>query len=218
MDKDINKIIKNLRLQHPDAVCELNFNTPFELLVAVILSAQCTDKRVNLISKELFKKFNTPRQFAEMSSEELIPYIRSCGYYNSKSRAIIESSREILSRFGGEVPSDINDLMSLRGVGRKTANVVSSVAFNGDNIAVDTHVQRVSNRIGIAHSNRVEITEKQLMENIPKENWSEFHHLLIHHGRYICNARRPKCEECLLVDECDYYLKNLGVLSENENV
>lgn len=207
-ESEVRKIIDGLRLQHPDAVCELNYYTPFELLVAVILSAQCTDKRVNIITQELFKHYNTPAQFANLTQDELTPYIKSCGYYLSKSRAIIEASQAIVERYNGEVPSSIEELMTLRGVGRKTANVVYSVAFGGDAIAVDTHVQRVSNRIGLAHSDKVLKTEEQLMDIIPKEEWSEVHHLLIHHGRYTCNAQKPKCNECVISPYCRCYNSN----------
>lgn len=205
----MEKIIQLLKIQHPNALCELNFGSNFELLVSVILSAQCTDKRVNKVTENLFKLYNTPLDFVQLDIGELEKLIYSCGFYHSKALAIKSASQSILENFAGEVPSSIEELMSLRGVGRKTANVVFSVGFKGDAIAVDTHVFRVSNRIGIANAKDVLNCEKQLMLAIPKESWSEVHHLLIHHGRYICNAKSPKCGECLISDYCKYYSKNI---------
>lgn len=204
---DIQKLLDNLNIMHDNPVCELNYSTTYELLVAVILSAQCTDKRVNLITPTLFAKWNTPEQISKLSAEELIPYIRSCGFYNSKAKSIIESAKSIVNDFGGKVPDTVDELMKLRGVGKKTANVVYAVAFGGDAIAVDTHVRRVSNRLGLSNSQNVQKIEEDLNKVIPKEEWSKFHHLLIHHGRYICTARCPKCDECLLNTECKFFNK-----------
>lgn len=208
MIDNIDLLIKRLEAEQPNAVCELNFNTPYELLVAVILSAQCTDKRVNSVTKVLFEKYNTPEQFASLSVEELIPYIHSCGFYNNKAKSIISSARSIMDDFDGKVPDNIDDLMKLAGVGRKTANVVYAVAFGGQAIAVDTHVFRVSNRIGLAKADNVLDTEKQLMEAIPRDEWSKVHHLLIHHGRYMCTARAPKCNDCMISDMCETFNKS----------
>lgn len=202
---NIQNLIEKLKVMHDNPVCELNFSTNYELLVAVILSAQCTDKRVNKVTPALFAKWNTPEQMSKLSIEQIIPYIHSCGFYNSKGKAIIESAKSIVQDFGGKVPETVEELMQLRGVGKKTANVVYAVAFGGDAIAVDTHVKRVSNRLGLSNSQNVEQIEKDLNKLIPKEEWSKFHHLLIHHGRYICTARSPKCEECLLNPDCKFY-------------
>lgn len=202
---DINLLIEQLKILHSNPVCELDYDTPFHLLIAVILSAQCTDKRVNKVTPALFERWQIPNQFASLKAEELIPYIKSCGYYNSKSKAIIEASKSIVNDFGGEVPNTVEELMTLRGVGKKTANVVYAVAFGGDAIAVDTHVRRVSNRLGLSDSNDVLKIEKDLMALVPQSEWSTLHHLLIHHGRYVCMARNPKCNECLLCTQCKYF-------------
>ena len=166
--KNVNKILDKLEEIYPDAQCELNYETPFELLIATILSAQCTDVRVNKVTEVLFKKYNTPEQFAALTEEEIGEEIRSCGLYKSKSKKIKESSRMICENFGGEVPQTLKELTTLPGVGRKTADVVLSNAFNHDAIAVDTHVFRVTNRIGIVNETNVEKTEFALMDAIPK--------------------------------------------------
>ena len=205
-DKEqISEILARLDAMHPDAVCELNFSTPFELLVAVILSAQCTDKRVNQVTDKLFKVYNTPRQFAELDEEELIKYIYTCGFYRNKARNIISASRDIVCKYGGEVPDSIESLMTLAGVGKKTANVVYSVAFGGQAIAVDTHVLRLSKRIGFSDATDPLKVEDALMKILPKDAWSHAHHLLIHHGRYTCSARNPQCADCLISEFCLYY-------------
>lgn len=203
--KDVNKILDQLEITYPDAKCELNYQTPFELLIATILSAQCTDVRVNKVTEELFKKYNTPEAFAKLSEEEIGMEIKSCGLYKSKSKKIKESSRIICDKFGGQVPRTLEELIELPGVGRKTADVVLSNAFNVDAIAVDTHVFRVSNRIGIVNESNVEKTEFALMKAIPKNRWSHSHHLLIFHGRRICKARKPECEICPISKDCDYF-------------
>lgn len=205
---NIPKIIQLLKTTHSNPVCELNYSTPYELLVAVILSSQCTDKRVNSITPKLFAKWNTPEQFSKLSAEELIEYIKPCGFFNSKAKSIIESAKSIMQDFDGKVPNTVEQLMTLRGVGKKTANVVYAVAFGGDAIAVDTHVKRVSYRLGLSNSQDVKVIEQDLNKVIPKEEWSQFHHLLIHHGRYVCTARSPKCNECLLNTECRYFNGN----------
>ena len=208
------EILKRLRETYPDAKPALQYKTPFELLVAVILSAQCTDKRVNEVTKNLFARCNTPEQMAEMPREELVSYIYSCGFYNNKSKNLLAAAREIVEKYGGQVPSDFDALRKLPGVGQKTANVVWSVAFGGDAIAVDTHVFRVSNRLGLAHASTVEKTEEDLKRNIPKEDWSKAHHWLIYHGRQICASQRPKCGICPLSDLCDYFAKQSPVRKE----
>ena len=189
---------------YPDAKPALDFTSPFELLVATILSAQCTDVMVNLCTRELFPVANTPGQISAMSEEELFPYIKRCGFYRVKGQHILETSRILMAKFGGEVPADLELLQTLPGVGRKTANVVGSNAFGIPAIAVDTHVFRVSNRIGLAKASNVEKTEEQLQKAIPRDNWTAAHHWLIYHGRRICDARRPKCELCPLNHLCEY--------------
>ena len=182
----------------------LEYTSPFELLVATILSAQSTDAMVNLCTRELFPVANTPEQIAAMTEEELFPYIKRCGFYRLKGQHILETARKLIAEFGGEVPADLDKLQTLPGVGRKTANVVASNAFGIPAIAVDTHVFRVSNRIGLAHASNVERTEEQLMQAIPRENWTAAHHWLIYHGRQVCIARKPKCELCPLSHICEY--------------
>jgi len=205
MHGDCQEIIKKLEEMHPDAHCELNHSTPFELLVAVILSAQCSDRRVNQVTEGLFKKYSKPEDFAALSNEELEKEIFSCGFYKNKARSIINASRVLLEKFGGEVPSTVDELVTLPCVGKKTANVVYANAFGGDAIAVDTHVFRVSNRLGIAKAKTPEETERQLNAYFPKEAWSKVHHLLIFHGRYICHSQKPECGVCLLREMCKHY-------------
>lgn len=206
--KNNDKIVDALEKMYPDARCALNHHTPFELLVSTILSAQCTDVRVNIITATLFKEYNTPKDFAQLQYEELEPMIKSCGVYRNKSRSIINTSRMLLENHAAQVPDTMEELIKLPGVGRKTANVVLSNAFNQNAIAVDTHVFRVSNRLGLANAKNVLDTEKQLMENIKEEKWSNTHHNLIFHGRQVCNARKPKCEICQLSEFCKYYNEN----------
>lgn len=206
--KEIKETLRVLQDLYPEAESELVYNSPFELLIATILAAQCTDKRVNKITGELYKKYNTPEEFLQLSEEELGILIKSCGFYRMKSKNILNTCRILVEKFNLKVPSTIEELMSLPGVGRKTANVVVSNAFGKDAIAVDTHVFRVSNRIGLANSNDVFGTEDQLMKNIEKKLWSKAHHWLIFHGRRICKARKPKCEICPLTGFCLYYNQN----------
>lgn len=209
---DVTKILNILEETYPDAKCALGFKSPYELMVATILSAQCTDVRVNKVTSELYKEYNTPEKMIELTERQLGEKIKSCGFYNNKSKNILAASKILIEKYNGKVPSNLEQLTELPGVGRKTANVVLSNAFGIPAIAVDTHVFRVSNRIGIANSKNVEDTEKQLMENIPKDRWSQSHHLLIFHGRNICIARKPKCDSCPINQYCNYYkeLNNLG--------
>lgn len=202
---DTKKVLKILNNLYPDAGPQLNYSNSFELLIATILSAQCTDVQVNKVTKELFKKYKTPADYLKLTEEELGKIIKSCGFYKNKSKNILRTCRILINRYNGNVPNTREQLMELPGVGRKTANVVLSNAFGKNAIAVDTHVFRVSNRIGIADSNNVEDTEKDLMENIDENMWSKAHHLLIFHGRNICKARKPLCEECPLDSYCFYY-------------
>ena len=196
------EILAELRRLYPDAGPELHFTNPFETLVATMLSAQCTDKRVNLVTQKLFARYKCPKDLAAITPEELEPQIRECGLYHNKARNIVAACRMICEKFGGEVPGDWDALNSLPGVGRKTANVVYANAFHGDAIAVDTHVFRVSNRLGLAHAKDVEKTEAQLMQAIPKAEWSRAHHYLIFHGRRVCSARAPKCTLRSLCEYC----------------
>ena len=205
------EILDILEEQYPDAAPALKIRSPYELLVAVILSAQCTDERVNKVTAELFKKYNTPETMLLLSQEQLEKYIFSCGFYHNKAAHILSASRDIMEKFGGEVPSDLESLRTLAGVGRKTANVVYAVAFGGDAIAVDTHVFRVSNRLGIARGKTPEQVEAGLCAVIPKERWSRAHHLLIFHGRRICHSQKPDCEHCAVAHLCAYFRGDVPV-------
>ena len=195
-----------LRLQtlYPDAKPALEFSTPYQLLVAVVLSAQCTDERVNKVTRVLFKEHGTPESMLKLTQDELEKYIFSCGFYRMKAEHILSATRDILQKHGGEVPNTIESLMQLAGVGKKTANVVYSVAFGGDAIAVDTHVFRVSNRLGLAKGKTPLEVEAGLQKAIEKADWSKAHHWLIWHGRKICHSRKPDCAACALAELCDY--------------
>ena len=201
------EILAELERLYPDARPALHYGTPYELLIAVILSAQCTDERVNKVTAELFKEHNTPEKMLTLSQEELEKYIFSCGLYRSKAAHILSASRDIVEKFGGEVPSEHKQLKSLAGVGQKTANVVYAVAFGGDAIAVGTHVFRVSNRLGLAHADTPEKTEQQLKQVIPQSDWSKAHHWLIFHGRRVCHSQKPDCINCTLNKWCQFYNK-----------
>ena len=202
---DTKAILKILSQDFPNPKSELNFNSPFELLVAVILSAQCTDKRVNQVTPALFEVAPTPEVMSALPLETIENLIRSCGFYHSKATYLKDMSTDIVNRFGGVVPSTLDELRTLKGVGRKTANVVYAVAFGGQAIAVDTHVFRVSNRLGIACANNVLDTEKQLMQAIPSDQWADSHHYILLHGRYVCKSQRPNCAECHVSHLCKYY-------------
>lgn len=204
-DIEIRKVLDELQKMYPDAHCELNNSSPFELLIATILSAQSTDVRVNIVTEELFKEHNTPETMLKLSQEELQEEIRTIGFFRNKSKHILATSRILIDDYDSKVPESREELMKLPGVGRKTANVVISNAFDQQAIAVDTHVFRVSNRIGLADSENVEETEKDLMEHIPEDEWTRTHHLLIFHGRRTCKARNPQCEICPIKDICFYY-------------
>ena len=204
----INEIIAALKQRYPDALCALQYDKDYELMIAVRLSAQCTDKRVNMVTAKLFPALGTPQKLADATEEEVISYIRGCGLFNTKAKNLIAAAKIIHEQYNDEVPEDRDVLMGLPGVGRKTANVVVSNAFGVPAIAVDTHVFRVSNRIGLAEAKDVGETERQLMENIPKEDWSKAHHWIIYHGRQICSARKPNCGACTVRDYCRAYLDN----------
>jgi len=194
--------LKILEETYAGAIPELKFNSAFELLVAVILSAQCTDKRVNLVTAKLFPVANTPQKILALGQTELEEIIKPCGYFHSKAKHIILTSEKLLKEYGGEVPSDFDELIKLPGVGRKTANVVTSVAFKNPAIAVDTHVFRLSNRMKLAEGKTPLEVELGLQKIIPKEKWSAAHHWLIWHGRLICTSRSPKCKDCPLNKIC----------------
>ena len=201
----VKKILDELSTLYPDAQPALHFKSPYELLVAVILSAQCTDERVNKVTAVLFKNYDTPEKMLTLSQSELEKYIFSCGFYHNKSAHILSASRDIIEKFGGEVPDSLEKLRTLAGVGRKTANVVYAVAFGGNAIAVDTHVFRVSNMLGIAEGKTPEKVEDGLREAIPEELWSKAHHYLIYHGRRVCHSQKPDCINCTLKDYCKYF-------------
>ena len=193
----------------PEPQTELHYESPFQLLVAVILSAQCTDRRVNMVAPKLFRSYPEPKDLASASFEDVLELIKSISYPNSKAKHLIGMAQKLMSDFAGEVPSDIDKLMSLPGVGRKTANVLASVIYDKPVIAVDTHVFRVSHRMGLSDGKTVEAVEKELESHIPSELRARAHHWLILHGRYTCTARNPKCAECSLRDWCrDYEQKH----------
>ena len=195
---------------NPDAQTELNYRTPFELLIAVILSAQCTDKRINQVTPALFERFPDPETLAAASPDEVFPYIRSVSYPNNKAKHLVGMARLLQDEFGGTIPSDVKELQKLPGVGRKTANVIASVIYQAPAMAVDTHVFRVANRIGLTSNARTPLAvEKQLVKYLPKDTLSIAHHWLILHGRYICVARNPKCSICPITWFCRYYEKEV---------
>lgn len=195
---------------HPEVETELFYSNPYELLVAVILSAQCTDKRVNLVTPAIFRDFPTPEAMAVSNFDALFPYIRSISYPNNKTKHLLGMAKMLVEDFNSVVPESIEDLQKLPGVGRKTANVIASVVYNQPAMAVDTHVFRVAARIGLTTAAKNPLqAEQQLVKNIPEELIPRAHHWLILHGRYICLARKPKCEQCGLTDICKYFEKNL---------
>lgn len=199
----------------PEAETELHYENPYQLLVAVILSAQCTDKRVNIVTPLLFDAFPTPETLAQASFEEIEPFIRSVTFANNKTKHLMGMAKMLVEDFGGEVPDTVDELVKLPGVGRKTANVITSVIYEQPNMAVDTHVFRVSARIGLTtNAKNVLQSEKQLVANIPQELIHKAHHWLILHGRYTCVARRPKCERCGLTSICKYYKSDMQYIVE----
>lgn len=192
---------------NPDAASELDFDSTFQLLVAVVLSSQCTDKRVNIVTRQLFARYPTARTMAGATVEELYELIKSVSYPNNKAAHLHGLSQMLVSDFGGEVPDNMEDLLKLPGVGRKSANVILSVAYQRPSMAVDTHVFRVSTRIGLIHNAKTPLeAEKQLVANLPEDKIAIAHHWLILHGRYICTARKPQCEKCGISSICDFFL------------
>lgn len=204
--KRVREIIRRLQREYPDAKCALNHSNAFELLIATILSAQCTDERVNKVTAELFRKYRGPADFAAVRQEELERDIHSTGFYRNKAKNIIAASRLILEKFNGQVPTRMEDLLTLPGVARKTANVVLGCAYGiAEGIVVDTHVSRLSQRLGLTKNTAPEKIEKDLMQIVPKRHWVMFSHWLIFHGRKVCKARNPACGECVLADLCPSY-------------
>lgn len=206
--KKINEVLALLGQAYPDARCALNYETPFQLLVATMLSAQTTDKTVNRVTESLFTEYPGIEDFLQLRQEELELKIREIGLYRNKAKNILAMCTVLMTQYDGEVPQTMEQLLSLPGVGRKTANVVLSNAFNVPAIAVDTHVFRVSNRIGLAAAENVLDTELQLLDGIPRDLWSSAHHWLIWHGRQICDAKKPKCGLCMIMQYCHYYNQN----------
>lgn len=203
MDK--KEFIKDtLRKIIPNPKSELEYSSNFQLLIAVILSAQCTDKRVNMVTKTLFAKWGTPQKLAKAKLEEVEEVIKPCGFYHNKSKNIIACSSELVERHDGQVPSNLKDLVALSGVGRKTANVIMAVAFQKPAMPVDTHVYRVSKRLGLSNGKNVREVENDLMSHFDSDDWSELHHLILLYGRYYCTARNPKCGECAFKEFCTY--------------
>ena len=205
-----NIIVKTLLDTYPDAKCELEYKTPYELLVATVLSAQSTDVRVNIVTKALFKNFNTPEKILKLGEEKLMEYIKSIGFYNVKSKNIIALSHLLIQNYDSQVPDEMDELLKLPGVGRKTANVVLSNCFGVPAIAVDTHVFRVSTRLGFSDKKDPLQVEQDLMKKISKKYWTDAHHAFIFHGRRICKARNPMCELCSVQSYCKFYKKKKG--------
>ena len=201
--RTVLEVLSELEQLYPQASAELDFSNPFETVIATVLAAQCTDKRVNMVTARLFPKYPDAHAMAQLTPQELEPMIQECGLYHTKARNIVELCRILVEKYDGQVPDTMEELTQLPGVGRKTANVVLANAFGKPAFAVDTHVFRVSNRIGLAHADTVVDTEKQLMKAVPIDRWSHTHHLLIWHGRRCCTARKPACERCPIV-QCEF--------------
>ena len=206
--KQGKELVNILRKRYPDAKCSLDFDTPFEMLVAVMLSAQCTDERVNKTTPSIFAKYSTPKDFADIDINELEELIHPCGFYKNKAKNIKKCAQMIMEKYNGEVPQTMEDLISLPGVGRKSANVVMLEAFgDAQGIAVDTHCKRIANKIGLSDEKEPEKIEQDLLKIFDKEDYKDINHLLIWHGRNTCIARNPKCEECVLKEICREYAK-----------
>ena len=202
------EIFEILKKEYPDAKCSLDFNSPFEMMVAVMLSAQCTDERVNIVTKTFFPKYHTPQDFADMPLEQIEGFIHSCGFYRNKAKNMKLASQKILKDFHGEVPQTMDELMSIPGVGRKSANVIMLEAFNNPvGIAVDTHAKRISNLVGFSKESEPEKIEQDLLKQFPKEYIKDINHLFVWHGRKTCIARKPKCLECSINAYCSAYNK-----------
>ena len=209
LKQKIRAISNVFKKEYPEAKIALNFTNPLELLIATILSAQCTDKRVNEVTKTLFKKYIKASDYAQASLEELEQEIKSTGFFKNKAKSIKTCCQLIVQKYRGNVPNTMDDLVSLSGVGRKTANVILGNCFNIPSIVVDTHVKRLSNGIGLSNKSDPAKIEEDLMKIIPKEEWTLFSHLLIFHGRNVCLARKPQCYRCVILRDCNYSEKNL---------
>lgn len=204
--KEAIEILKILKEYYPEATCSLDFASPFEMAISVMLSAQCTDERVNKTTPALFKKANTPEKMAKLSLEEIEKIIKPCGFYKTKAKNILACSKMLVEEFGGVVPNNMEDLQKLAGIGRKSANVIMLEAFNNpQGIAVDTHARRISNKIGLSKETEPEKIEQDLLKLLPKESYYDANHLFVWHGRYTCVARKPKCEGCPVRKMCDTY-------------
>lgn len=208
MKKDAKKIVEKMKERYPDATCSLDFTTPFEMLVSVMLSAQCTDERVNKTTPSIFSKYSTPEDFVNIDIKKLEELIHPCGFYKNKAKNIKACAEKIVKEFNGQVPKTMEELITLPGVGRKNANVVMLEAFgDAQGIAVDTHCKRISNKIGLSHESEPEKIEQDLLKIFNKEDYKDVNHLFVWHGRNTCIARKPKCNECVVKDMCDEYLK-----------
>ncbi len=210
------QFVTHFSAKQPDAETELHYNNPFQLLIAVILSAQCTDKRINMVTPALFQRFPTPKALAEVDAAEVFDYIKSISYPNNKAKHLVGMANMLVQDFNSEIPSDIKELQKLPGVGRKTANVIASVVYNAPAMAVDTHVFRVSNRIGLTNGKTPLAVELDLVKNLPQHTIHIAHHWLILHGRYVCVARSPKCSICELTSICRYYEKQVKAKNISE--
>lgn len=206
LKKRTTEIIKRLKKAYPDAHCALNHTNPFELLIATILSAQCTDERVNIVTADLFRKCRGPEDFVRVSQEELERDIHSTGFFRNKAKNIKAASQRLIDVYAGKIPQTMDEILTLGGVARKTGNVVLGNAFGiASGVVVDTHVSRLSQRLGLTEEKTPEKIERDLQELVPKKDWVMFSHWLIYHGRQVCNARKPKCHECVLADICPSY-------------
>lgn len=206
--EDIIKIIENLKSTYPDATCSLDFKTPFELGIAVMLSAQCTDERVNKITPHLFAKYKNPEDYINASLEEIEEIIKPCGFYKNKAKNVLGYAKMIVEEYNGKMPETMEELVKLPGIGRKSANVISLEAFNNpEGIAVDTHAKRIANRIGLSKEKEPLKIEQDLIKIIPKKYFKDVNHLLVWHGRNICNARNPQCEKCPIKKYCEFYIE-----------
>ena len=207
--KEAKEIINILKNYYPEATCSLNFETPFQMVIAVMLSAQCTDERVNKTTPLLFKNYGTPEKMAKIDIKKLEEIIHPCGFYKNKAKNALECSKKLITDYNSIVPNNMKDLMSLPGVGRKSANVIMLEAFNDpQGIAVDTHAKRISNKIGLSNNSDPEKIEQDLLKQFDKIDWKDVNHLLVWHGRYTCTARNPKCDKCPLYKICDTFNKN----------
>ena len=206
---DVKNFVKILKETYPDATCSLDFKTPFQMVVAVMLSAQCTDERVNKTTPKLFERCKTIQDFADIDITELESIIHPCGFYKNKAKNIKLCATQVLEKFNGEVPKTMDELLTLAGVGRKSANVILLEAFGiANGIAVDTHAKRISNRIGLSHEKEPEKIEQDLLKIFPQDSLKDINHLFVWHGRNTCDSRKPRCEQCTVKNFCEYYKKN----------